>query len=165
MTSTAKRLIREREILPRLTLPVAGTGSDGHGKTVTLTGQQTSLLVFVHAGCGSCESYLDELAGSLEDLQSWATRLVAVTKGPDAPDGLPFPVVVDHDSTARRRIGIGEDEAAVILADPWGEVNEVVTIGSDHGFPLPSQLVESAKIVDLGCGECNVPGPEWVDAE
>ncbi len=40
-------------------------------------------------------------------------------------------------------------------------MSEVATFGDDHGFPLPSQLVESAKIVDLSCGECNVPGPEW----
>jgi len=48
------------------------------------------------------------------------------------------------------------------LADRWGEVFEAATVGADHGFPPAGQLVESAKIVDLSCGECNVPGPEWL---
>ena len=156
MTNTAQRLIREREILPRLTLPSTDD------RPVTIIGQQTSLLVFVHpGGCEACAGYLRELSGAVEDLRSWGTRLMAVGGDAGTAGDLPFPVLVDEDGTARRRIGIGDDEAALILADPWGEVAEVATFGDDHQFPLPSQLVESSKIVDLSCGECNVPGPEW----
>jgi hypothetical protein len=158
MSGTTRQLIKEREILPRLTLPRI----DGGGQ-VSLPGQQASLLVFAHPDpCDECARYLDELAGSVDDLRGWATRLLAVTgaDGDDADDH-PFPLLRDEDGAARRRIGLGGDEAAVILADRWGEVFEVATFGPDHGFPLPRELVESAKIVDLSCGECNVPGPEW----
>ena len=156
MAGSTRHLIKERQVLPRLTLPRA----DGDGK-MTLTGQQSSLLVFVHTGpCADCAAYLGELAGSLDDLRGWATRLLVVTGRADVGDQ-PFPVLRDDDGAARHRLGIGDEEAAVLLTDQWGEVFEVATFGPDHGFPLPRELVESAKIVDLSCGECNVPGPEW----
>ena len=156
MTGTTRQLVKEREVLPRLTLPRA----DGGGK-MTLTGQQSSLLVFVHPDpCSDCAAYLGELAGSVDDLRGWATRLLVVAAGGGVGDQ-PFPVLRDADGNARRRLGIGDEEAAVLLTDQWGEVFEVATFGPDHGFPLPRELVESAKIVDLSCGECNVPGPEW----
>ena len=158
MTGTTRRLIKEREVLPRLTLPRA----EGDGK-MALTGQQSSLLVFVHPRpCDDCAAYLAELAGSLDDLRGWATRLLVVAGKVDVGDQL-FPVLRDDDGAARHRLGIGGEDAAVLLTDRWGEVFEVATFGPDHGFPLPRELVESAKIVDLSCGECNVPGPEWRD--
>ncbi len=145
--------------MPRLTLPRA----DGDGD-VTLTGKQASLLVFVHREpCDECARYLGELHGSVDDLRGWGTRLLAVTGADDDAGDHPFPLLRDEDGAARRRLGIGDDEAAVLVADQWGEVFEVATFSSDHGFPLPGALVESAKIVDLSCGECNVPGPEWRD--
>ena len=156
MTGTTRRLIKERDVLPRLTLP----RGDGDGE-ITLPGKQSSLLVFVHPDpCDDCAAYLGELGGSVEDLRGWATRLLLVA-GRDDVGHQPFPVLRDDDGTARHRLGIGDDEAAVLLTDQWGEVFEVATFGPDHGFPLPRELVESAKIVDLSCGECNVPGPEW----
>jgi len=83
-----------------------------------------------------------------------------------APDlKLPFPLLRDDGGVTRQRLGIGGREAAVILADRWGEVFEATTVDDDHGFPPAGQLVESAKIVDLGCGECNAPSPEWLALE
>jgi hypothetical protein len=157
MERTARQLIREREVLPRIVLPRA----DGQG-AMALSGQQASLLVFVHpAPCEACNRFLVELAGAVDDLRAWATRPLAVAAEGDTAGDHPFPFLVDEDGAARRRLGIGEDEAAVILADQWGEVFEVATFGAAHGFPLAGHVVESAKIVDLSCGECNVPGPEW----
>ena len=160
MTGTAHQPIRQREVLPRLSLPCA----DGNGK-MALTGQQSSLLVFVHPDpCDDCAAYLGELAGAVDDLRAWATRLMVVAGKADVGDQ-PFPVLRDDDGAARHRIGIGDENAAVLLTDRWGEVFEVATFGPAHGFPLRRELVESAKIVDLSCGECNVPGPEWLEAD
>ncbi len=160
MTATAPKLIRAGSILPRLDL----AGGEG-GRTALLPSSQALLLVFAHPGrCTECASYLDEISGVVDDLRSWGTRLVGVL--PDDEDGEPgpFPLLRDQGDEGRRRLGIGAAEAAVILTDRWGEVFEVATYDSSHDLPLPRQLIESAKIVDLTCGECNVPGPEWREA-
>ena len=70
-------------------------------------------------------------------------------------------MTTDADGAARARLGLPPDDAAVLLTDRWGEVFEVATFDRQHDFPLPRQLVESSKIVDISCGECNVPAPEW----
>lgn len=161
MTASTGKLIQAGAILPRFDL----TGADGTRATL-LPSSQALLLVFVHSGpCSRCVSYLNEISGTVEDLRSWGTRLVGVVpESEDAAPG-PFPVLRDEGDEGRRRLGVGAAEAAVILTDRWGEVFEVAAYGSDHGLPLPRQLIESAKIVDLTCGECNVPGPEWRDAQ
>jgi len=159
MTGATRKVIGAGDLLPRLTLD----GPDGP-RSAPWPGNQATLLVLVHPGsCPECTGYLDEVAGAVDDLRSWGTQVVGVTSG-SLPD-LPFVVLGDGDGACRRRLGIADGEAAVLLADRWGEVNEVATFGADHGFPLPRQLVESAKIVDVSCGECNVPGPEWRETE
>jgi len=163
VTDAPRRLIRVGEILPSLVL----TGADGP-VTLPPSGPQSSLLVVAHhRPCAGCSSYLTEVAGVVDDLQAWATRAVGVGPSDAVAASLPFPfpVLGDEGGGARRRLGLADDEAAVVLADRWGEVVEVAAFGADHGFPLPSQLVESAKIIDLSCGECNVPGPEWRNLE
>jgi len=149
------------EILPSLVF--SGPGGE---PVAPLPANQASLLVVVHPGsCPECATYLDEVAEVALDLRSWATRVVGV--GTEcAPDlHLPFPLLRDDAGVTRQRLRIGGQDATVILADRWGEVFEVATVGADHRFPPAGQLVESAKIVDLSCGECNVPGPEWLATE
>ena len=156
-------MIQPGQILPRLRL----NGSGG-SRSVAGPGNQSSLLVYLHPEpCGPCASYVGELAEAVGDLREWATSLFVV--GPSGQDedakAGSIPVLRDDDGEARRQLGIGQDEAAVILADRWGEAVEVAIFGADHGFPLPRQLVESAKILDLSCGECNVPSAEWRSAD
>ena len=152
-------LIQPGQSLPRLKLD----SPDGP-KHLTRSGTQSTLVVYLHPEpCQPCAGYLEELAPVAADLREWATSLVAVVPADQADQADqegPFPLLHD-DAAARRQLGIGQDEAAVLLADRWGEVFEAAAVGADHGFPLPSQLVESAKILDLSCGECNVPGAEW----
>jgi len=157
VTATVRKLIQAGSILPPLDL----TGGDG-SRAVLIPSSQALLLVFAHPGpCSRCASYLDEISGAVDDLRSWGTRPIGVLPDGEDPAPGPFPVLRDEGDEGRRRLGIGADEAAVLLTDRWGEVFEVAAYGRDHDLPLPRQLIESAKIVDLTCGECNVPGPEW----
>jgi len=161
VTEADRTSIRVGAILPRLAL----AGNDGPS-SLTLPANRALLLVVLHpGGCTGCSTYLTEVAGIVDDLRDWGTRVVVVGVVSSAPcdDELPFPLLGDEGG-ARDRLGLGDD-AAVILADRWGEVMEVGTVGADHDFPLPAHLVESAKIVDLSCGECNVPSAEWREAE
>ncbi len=157
VASSPSRLIREGEILPRLIL----SGSDGP-RHVPAPGGKALLLIFAHPGeCEDCAIYLSELSEVVGDLQDWGTNLLWVVPGDEVAEVRPLPVLGDEDDAGRRRLGVGADDAAVILADRWGEVMEAATFGPDHRLPTPRQLVESAKIVDISCGECNVPGDEW----
>ncbi len=154
--NVTQTLVQAGQILPRVKLD----GPDGP-RPLSRPGNQSVLVVYLHPEpCEPCASYLGEVADTLGDLREWATAPVAVAPPAHWLEDPGFPLLHD-DEEARRQLGIGTDEAAVILADRWGEVVEVATVGDDHGFPLPRQLVESAKILDLSCGECNVPGAEW----
>jgi len=157
VTNDPRHLIRVGEMLPRLAL----TGADG-AAAPPLPATQASLLVLVHPGCPECTTYLREVAEVVDDLRSWATRVLGVGTAAAPDPHLPFPLLGDEGGATRDRLGVGEGEAAVVLVDRWGEVFEAAAFGDDHGFPPAGQLVESAKIVDLSCGECNVPSPEWL---
>ncbi len=157
---TVRPLVQQGDILPQLSLARPGGTLRLPG-----SGNRSTLLVVVHPRCARCASYLSEIADIVADLRDWGTSLIGVVPGSGSPAAQIFPVLGDEEDAARLRLGIGGDQAAVILADRWGEVFEVATFGVEHGFPLPRQLVESAKIVDLSCGECNVAGPEWRRAE
>ena len=160
MTGATGRMISEGDLLPRLTLG----GAEGP-RSAPWPGNLATVVVLVHPSpCDACSAYLREIADAVDDLRAWGTQVVSVTPDP-APDDLPFLVLGDEDGAGRRRLGVADATAAVLLADRWGEVIEMATTGSDHGFPLPRQLVESAKIVDVSCGECNVPGPEWRETD
>lgn len=160
MTGATRRLLRAGEQLPPFSLP----GPDGPRK-VPGAGNQASMLVFVHdRDCAACERYLDEIGAAVTGLGEWATRLLAVAPRGEPSSDRPFPVLVDEGGAVRRRLGIGDDEAAVLLADRWGELFEAATFGTEHDLPLPRQLIESAKILDVSCGECNVVSPEWRQA-
>ena len=128
-----RRFVRKGDMLPAL------------GRTSADSNRATLLVAQHDEPCPPCADYVAELEAIAPELKEWATRLQSVV--PDGDD--------------RRRLGMGDDEAAVVLADRWGEVFEAATVDADHDFPLPWQLVESAKILDVSCGECNVPGPEW----
>ena len=152
----ARALVQAGQMLPRVKLDGAGGPRPLSGP-----GHQSVLVVYLHPEpCRACADYLHEVADCVDDLRQWATSPVAVVPSSSQLEAGPFPLLHDDDE-ARRQLGIGRDEAAVILADRWGEVVEVATFGQDHVFPLPRQLVESAKILDLSCGECNVPSAEW----
>lgn len=160
MSNATRRLIRQGQILPPLAL------STTEGERLAVPGNQATILIFTHpGGCSECADYLIEAGTVAGDIGDWATRLVAVLPDGAGPDGLPFATTADPDGSARSRLGIPPGDAAVLLTDRWGEVFEVATFDADHDFPLPRQLVESSKIVDISCGECNVPSAEWRQAD
>lgn len=74
-------------------------------------------------------------------------------------------VLVDVDGALRRRWRIPAADAAVIIADRWGEVYAAMT-GSDPGeLPGPDAVDEWLRFLSTQCPECGVidePGPgEW----
>ncbi|MDP9072696.1 MAG: hypothetical protein M3N98_00745 [Actinomycetota bacterium] len=152
-------LIGVAECLPRLALGRAG--SDPTTTTTLGQGVQASVVVLPHlVRCADCEAYLTDLSAVSEDLRQWATRVLVVVPS-DASEVAGCTVLVDPDGAARARIGVADNDVAVIVADRYGAVYQVDAAGADHCLPAPAALVELAKFIDIQCPECGVPGAEW----
>lgn len=89
---------------------------------------RTTVLVKLHsAECEGCRHYLDQLAASAAEFEVWGASLV-VAPGPS-------------------------DDAAVIVADQYGQIYDAVYTGGGHQFPAPRQLEEWLKFLGTLCPE------------
>lgn len=142
--------------LPSVTLPALSSE-----RSVSLRGpsRQSTVLVFPHPDCSACRQELQGLTEIHDDLDDWATTPMAVVTEADRDlaDALPYPVLLDDEGQARDRCGLAEREAAVVVADPWGEIYEVSRAGDDHAFPAGDELVSWARYLSTRCPECGVP--------
>ncbi len=185
-THRRRRVIAAGETLPQSCFSlVAGPG------TVVWSQGRTASVIFVPHGdpCGECEAFTRQLAGVMEGLREWASRvLLLVPSGAEAAfasaaGGSGILLLADADGAGRGGLGISEDQAAVVQADRWGAVydtaivgragrrgpdHEAATVGGppvDHAdLPTPEALVALAKFIDIQCPECGVPSKEWLQA-
>lgn len=152
---------RPAERLPDLHLPSAHGGSPV--PLVPPGGRGVPIILAMHsAGCAGCRSYAQTLAAAAAELREWDARVVivvsdAVDQAARLGDGLPFPVVVDEACRLWTRMGM--DGAAVLVADPWGEVRMRHDAGAGHDLPSPAELVDWARFVAIQCPECE--GEAW----
>ena len=153
-------------ILPRVSFP----RRDGPG-TVALNNTTTATVVFVphRHPCAACAAYLGELGAALGGLQEWATRaVVLMPAGLTASAERGVTLLDDASGVGRARLGIDDDQAAVIQADRWGAVYQAKAVGPEPGshveLPAPHELVGLAKFIDIQCPECEVPSKEWLAA-
>ncbi|MFN2557794.1 MAG: redoxin domain-containing protein [Nitriliruptorales bacterium] len=142
--------------LPSLTLPALASE-----RSINLRGQgrQSTVLVLPHPDCSACRAELEELAERTDELDDWdATPLAVVTEADrELADALPYPVLLDDDGQAHARCGVAEGEAALVVADPWGEIYEVSRSDDDHAFPDGDELVSWVRYLSMRCPECGVP--------
>jgi hypothetical protein len=115
------------------------------------------------------------LGAAAEGLREWATRALIIVVAPrDVPawtESVASGVLLlaDEAGAGRARLGVGNDEAAVLQADRWGAVYEVrladsVDDAGHDNLPSPAELVALAKFIDIQCPECEVPSKEWLSA-
>ncbi len=125
--------------------------------------------------CPDCAAYIGQLSTAVERLREWATRAMVLVApefefvGSVAPaDRAGVILLADEGGTGRARLGVREDQAAVVQADRWGAVYQVETIGAGgpaHAeLPAPRDLVALAQFIDIQCPECGVPSKEWMSA-
>jgi hypothetical protein len=154
-------------VLPRVSFPKLTAPG-----TISLNQGTRASVVFVphREPCPACTDYLDVLEAAASGLEEWATRaLVMVTGASAGQHRAPAGVVLldDAGATARARLGVGDDQAAVIQADRWGAVYqaaEVASLSSSHAsLPAAHELIALAKLIDIQCPECEVPSKEWMD--
>jgi hypothetical protein len=53
------------------------------------------------------------------------------------------------------------EEAALVIADEWGEVYSVADAGTGHRFPTPPEIIEWVRFLAIQCPECEGPEGEW----
>ena len=161
---------REGMLAPNFDLPRSDGGSV---RLRSYRGRHGLTVVFTHgAGCAACRAYL---AGGLEEYAAYAeenAELLAVV--PDEAEAvaalrcdlaLPFPVLVDADGRAFARYGLtpGRD-AAVLVADRYGDPRLWQVASTDHDLPPHAKLLTELRYLALTCsGGCSVP--IWGDLE
>lgn len=146
------------ERLPDLRLAAAPDGPPV--PLVTPGGRQVQVIVAVDgAECAACRAYLRRLAEVAGEIAEWDGRVVAVVPGKaDEVARLaeavhpPFPVLADPERRLADRLRL--DGAAVLVADPWGEVRFRHEAGTAHDLPEPAELVDWARFVAIQCPEC-----------
>jgi peroxiredoxin len=145
--------------IPDVCLPTVG----GQGMS-RLRGraQESVVIVFPHEpGCAACRAYVEELTDSGDGFRRWDGRLIVVLpEGPLAGEGAldtrkeVFILQDEHDELWPR---IGRGCAAVVVADRWGAIYEVVRDGEGHRLPTPHEVVEWLRYIAIQCPECGVP--------
>jgi peroxiredoxin len=144
------------ERLPDLRLP-----SVPDGVPVPLVppgGRGVPIVLAVHGEvCDACRTWVRSLASEKAELRVWDARVTIVVPGAldqaaRFGDGLPFAVVADEARKLWTRMGL--EGAAVLVADPWGEVRHRQTAGAAHDLPFADELVDWARFVAIQCPEC-----------
>lgn len=156
--TTDRPRLAQGERLPDLRLAAAPDGAPV--PLVAPGGRQVPVIVAVDgAECADCLAYLRRLAEAAAEIAEWDGRVLVVVPG-DADEAArlaesvhpPFPVLADPERRLAGRLRL--HGAAVLVADPWGEVRFRHEAGTAHDLPEPAELVDWARFVAIQCPEC-----------
>lgn len=109
---------------------------------------ETTVILLPHAfECAECERYGMELDALAAEFREWDARLLVIAA---APDGW-----LQRLSFAKAAIQEREaaSEAAVLVADRYGQVFHTSRSGKEHAFPFPPEIVEWLKYLGTLCPE------------
>lgn len=159
---------REGMLIPGFALP------RGDGRTVRLRayrGRRSLALVFTHGpACDACRTYLE---GAMDRYDAYAEAgaevLAMLPAEREAATemrrraALPFPVLVDVDGAVFARYGLEAGcEAAVMVADRYGEPRLWQLAGSEHDLPEHDAVLAELNYLALTCGGgCSRPEGGW----
>lgn len=127
--------------------------------------------------CSGCLAWAESLVRSAGDeLEAWDARLlVAPPASPTSPSSPPDrrapgsyadrvePFVppalttLDPGGRIRRRCGIDDGDAAVLVADRWGQVYHRSVAREASGLSGVAEIVKWARYMTIQCPECGVP--------
>jgi hypothetical protein len=140
-------LINPPRKVPELTLHTA------HGERCGLKprGHGSAVLLFLHADCARCETFVSALASERKEIASWNgdVRIVSCAA---AHSDTPFEVLLDEGSRAARALAI--EAPAILIVDRWGEIHESAEGGEDHAFLPVVSVVEWVRHLATQCPEC-----------
>jgi len=121
-------------------------------------GRVSPVIVLVHgAGCEGCRAYLRQLAAASDDVADWDGRvIVVVPASPDSAaigvDARTFALLADPERALAARLGLAG--AAVVVADPYGEIHHVADAAAGHDLPAAPEVVQWLRYLAVQCPEC-----------
>lgn len=126
---------------PRIEAPSVGEIIRPRSKDGRSVTRGPRILLLLHDDCARCDGWVREELRVVEDpIRQWDGRIVRL----------------ESDSGTR-----APGAAWIVVTDEWDEVFHVTSIGSDHAFPDPTDLVEWARFVSIQCPECEGPEGPW----
>lgn len=127
---------------------------DPAGRAVTIPDERggTTVLLFVHpAPCAACEDYAATLTSARDRLSAWDARVFLVGEGWRGQE------LGVEDRGLRASYGLADMDAAVVVADRFGQIFAAWDAASDHQFPdALGPVLEEARFLGVQCPECDV---------
>ncbi len=147
--------LRERRLVPLFYLPSVGGGKSGPS---SLRSKYNMVLIFVEGGPEG-EGYLCSLSDSYREIQAEQAKVIAVVplQLPDAQDlaarlKLPYTLLADeHGATTRRMLG--DDQAALCVADRYGQAFYVGTAPTAAALPTVQIALDWLDHIQIQCPE------------
>ena len=127
------------------------------------------LIFFRRVECLKCKQLLREISEHYGQYQQKEAEVLAISTDEIgrlrqlAQDlALPFPLLSDSDRRVTnlylKHMEQGGDwvafEAAIFVADRWGEVFSTKSIEKDHGQPAEAEIRDWLDFIELQCEEC-----------
>lgn len=146
--------------LPPLVLPRARDGA----RVPWRAPQRGAPVVVFLAGIESGRDYVRRLGGRAAELRVWTGRPMVVLPvgargGEEAlgRQGEGMELLADPDGEAHRRCGVGEGEAALFIADRWGQIYLAERAPAESELPNVGEVEEWLRYLSTQCPECGVP--------
>lgn len=140
-------MLRRGDFLPDIALPSAGGRAPVPLRPAP--GRTTVLLVLDRETCPACQRYLDEFASLGDEFAVWDARLlIAVPRSATCvvpAFGIPI-------WDPERLLAVAE-VPAVLVADRYGQLWDVVSAGAAHRFPAAPEIAEWLKYLGTLCPE------------
>lgn len=146
--------------LPPLVLPRAGDGV----RVAWRASQRGAPVVVFLADLESGRGYVRKLQDREAELRVWSGRpMVVLPVGAGGGEGAPgslgdgVELLADPDGEAHRRCEVGKGEAALFIADRWGQVYLAERAPSESDLPDVGEIEEWMRYLSTQCPECGVP--------
>lgn len=131
--------------------------------------RRNRVVLFAHPGtCASCDAYGRRLIALHERFASWDGDVwllgASVAQLAEHASDERTRITGDPGGRAHRRCGLLERQAAVVVADRWGQVWDIARSDDGHTLPDPADLCETMQFIAVQCPECETldqPAGDW----
>jgi hypothetical protein len=168
MVKLTSRPLRVGDRLPILELPSA---PDGRIEKVRPRSRDALVLLLLPEYDAASRAPVESLADRAEAIEHWYARILVVAGPPEHAAEIAssakgkLTVIADPDRTTFERIGIAAGNAALVIADRYGQIYELAEASAAGELPSAEEIEEWTKFLATQCPECGVidePGHgEW----
>ena len=145
------QLTERKRRLPELVLETDS------GAASLLRQRRSLLIVHIHDwACTACNAYMNELARFVGEIKSWSCDVAVVMPGERTvvPDQLTSGFRVLFDPESRFELALDAPPPGVLIADQWGDIILMRSVGPEHEFPSIAELISELRYLGIRCPEC-----------